>query len=946
MFKTILLLAGLIAVTNLMPLFALESDSTHLPDTSIITKQSLVTDASDTALIPPVLTRFVKADYPAAELAQGVEGVVIMDLQIDTLGQVCKVDIINGINPNLDSAAKNAALRFQFQPARIDSMPIAVVLQYAYRFSIEEQIVDIKEQVNCQGVVLEKGTKTPMPSIFVAITIGDSNTDSSLKHAQSPQIVNGIPMLNYFKKIGKIPGQKFEDNQLIAATDSAGRFKFTSLPTGTFKLIIIAPGFKPFFSEVTVAPVTRADLTLYLTKQNYNEYEIVVYGKSVQPEVAYHSLTGQEIRHLPGFNGEAVKVVLALPGVARPVLGGNELVIRGANASDNRIVFDGISLPYLYHEVSDFSLYRTIINSDVLSSVSLLPGSAGVRYGNMVGGVIELAGRQARTDRWHFSLDANLLGYSLLFESPLLKNLSIIGSFRGSLDEYTLEIIQRIRNSPVEPAQEKYLDFSLRFDYSLMKSHKIFIEAIGAQDTIARMPTAWQISRGLAGDEIAYTSGRKFLQGIAGWDWFINDNRTNSFRLGVRRQYSTSIDRDFAFGGQPLEMDGHENTFDLRNEYSEKFSTNVTLKGGCDVHITPLKSGWKQNGIDTTYADTTDLVRGQTGFYLSASWNGINKLTITPGLRYDWYPAIRYRGALIPEFWNYDSFDNTTHFSGDPALRLAARYDLDQLCSFTASMGTYSQCPGLDAIWYSSPDSLTSIKGSQFSIGYSRQLTNAIFSSIDAYYNQQWDMFRFTTAAERQSVPVVDQVFGKFNGKARMVGLEFLIRHQQTRQFSGWLSYSLSYAERFDFAQQKWYRYDYNILNNIQVVGQFALPLENNVGVRLQYTDGYPYTPYYTRYYDATHFHYQAIAGQKNSMQYPSYVGLDLNYAKKWVFKKSVLTTYVEFIRILHALQYVKDSSGKPLYLPTEAYGYNYDYSALEGFAMIPMISFGLTWEF
>jgi len=98
--------------------------------------------------------------------------------------------------------------------------------------------------------------------------------------------------------------------------------------------------------------------------------------------------------------------------------------------------------------------------------------------------------------------------------------------------------------------------------------------------------------------------------------------------------------------------------------------------------------------------------------------------------------------------------------------------------------------------------------------------------------------------------------------------------------------------------------------------------------------------------YDATNFQYIAKAGATNSKRHTPYYGLDLRFEKKWVYKMGVLTTYIEFIRLVHWLQFVKDKNGVPLYNPGELNFYNYDYSGFQTMPNWPMISLGLTWDF
>ena len=589
---------------------------------------------------------------------------------------------------------------------------------------------------------------------------------------------------------------------------------------------------------------------------------------------------------------------------------------------------------------------RSIFNSDALSAVTLYPGGVGVEHGNFLGGIVDLSSRPGRIDRFHTTLDINLMGYSLLLESPLAEHLSAIGSLRGSFFSYFNDFVMTTFFHEKPDFIDDNLDFSLRLDYTPAADHRFFVETFGAKDTMANMDTSWVTGRTLEENEVLSCYGRKFVQGIGGWDWTIGPSLKNTLRLGMRKQCFRSFDNTYE-GWMPA-FHGSEITYNLRDALTKEFTPAFSLTAGVDILATP---GGLYNSVtinDTTLSDTLKGTLGHYSAYLLSKWKPLEKLTLTSGLRFDRYPQLEYHGAMVPELWNYGFFENTTRFSGDPSARLSAQYALFPKHSLTASVGTYSQSPDSALFQTFSRKNITSEKGSQYTLGHHWQCSDLLSLEVNGYFNQQWDRFRYTTSEERTAqFDAGDSIDGwRSSGRARMEGLEFLLRRNHGKRFFGWLGYSLGYSERFDVHSNKWALYDYNVLNNVQTVGEWALPRENSVGFRLQYTEGYPYTPYTAEYYNATSFWYWAKAGKKNSRRYPPYVGLDVNYSKKWVMKKSIMTSYVELLNIAHWLQFVKDKNGEPLYTPSESYFYNYDYTALQGFAMIPLATFGLRWEF
>jgi hypothetical protein len=280
-------------------------------------------------------------------------------------------------------------------------------------------------------------------------------------------------------------------------------------------------------------------------------------------------------------------------------------------------------------------------------------------------------------------------------------------------------------------------------------------------------------------------------------------------------------------------------------------------------------------------------------------------------------------------------------------MRINTRYKLSDVNTFKGAAGTYNKSPD----WYYTLKEpwgnprLEPARGIQYTLGYERQLTDMISLDISGYINKQWDKAHSMDAFERGDQ--YDEGTYVNRGKARMKGVELFLRHNQSTRFSGWLSYSLAYSERYNYKEKKWIVFDRNILNNIQLVSSLNLRKNMNLGLRLQYTDGFPYTPAIgVDYYDAYNAMYVPIWGETNSKKHVPFVEVDFRFEKKLAFNRSIITFYIGGDRLLHFLQLILKDNGEPLYLPAEIQTYNYDYSKFEGFANFPAITFGLSVEF
>src|SRR5205807_5314277 len=120
----------------------------------------------------------------------------------------------------------------------------------------------------------------------------------------------------------------------------------------------------------------------------------IVRGDRITEETVEHRLDAEEFRRIPGTQGDTLKAVQNLPGVARSPFGGGLLPVWGSAPNDTRIYVDGVHIPTLYH----FGGLRSTVNGEMVESLTFLPGGYGVEYGRGLGGVIEVETRKPRTD--------------------------------------------------------------------------------------------------------------------------------------------------------------------------------------------------------------------------------------------------------------------------------------------------------------------------------------------------------------------------------------------------------------------------------------------------------------------------------------------------------------------------------------------------------------------
>ncbi|MCB9684774.1 MAG: TonB family protein [Alphaproteobacteria bacterium] len=87
---------------------------------------------------PPKLLRAWQPPYPPDLTAQGIEGRVVLQVEVLTNGRAGKVTLIQGVHPDLDRIAMLAMERFRWQPARSKGGKIVATTQLAIVFRIND----------------------------------------------------------------------------------------------------------------------------------------------------------------------------------------------------------------------------------------------------------------------------------------------------------------------------------------------------------------------------------------------------------------------------------------------------------------------------------------------------------------------------------------------------------------------------------------------------------------------------------------------------------------------------------------------------------------------------------------------------------------------------------------------------------------------------------------
>src|SRR4029079_6489290 len=295
------------------------------------------------------LVKLVPSVSPQDKHDAGITASVELSIEIGADGVVGEVAVVKGApTPDFDAGAVGRAKQFVFEPAEIDGQPAPVKITYRYDFTIVQKMVKAGPQINFDGVVLERMKKRPLAKVSI--------------------------------KIKQLDG-------VTAQTDEDGHFAFLDVPPGKYKVEISHPKLMTVQTEETIAPGKRRTVKYLVEEKDEDEgISIVVRAPRIKKEAVETRIRTEEARRVPGTQGDTLKVVQNLPGVARSSFGSGQLIVWGSSPKETRVNVDGVEIPTLYHVGG----LRSTINSDLVRSIDLAPGSYGAEYGRGLGGLVRI----------------------------------------------------------------------------------------------------------------------------------------------------------------------------------------------------------------------------------------------------------------------------------------------------------------------------------------------------------------------------------------------------------------------------------------------------------------------------------------------------------------------------------------------------------------------------
>ncbi|MGY3053443.1 hypothetical protein ACVWYG_001643 [Pedobacter sp. UYEF25] len=713
---------------------------------------------------------------------------------------------------------------------------------------------------------------------------------------------------------------KIQNLAVSGKTDSLGQYLLKDLKPGVYNLIVSFLGYKskPVF-DISVTNAVAVNLDLALESDNNQLAEVTIekqrFLKPIESPLSLRTIGATEIKRNPGGNRDISKVIQSLPGVSVPVSFRNDIIIRGGAPNENRFYLDGVEIPNINHFSTQGSSGGPVglINVDFIKEVDFYSGAFPASRGNAMSSVFEFKETDGNPDKLAASLTLGSSDFATAINGPIGKKTTFIASYRLSY----LQGLFKLLGLPFLP---QYQDFQFKVKTRFNSHNELTVLGLGAIDkftlNFAADPTEanlYNLANLPKNAQDNYTVGAVYKnyrqRGFS--TVVLSRNYLNTSAVKYENNDERKL-RTLDYSSQEAENKFRIENSSLEGRYKINFGFGIETG---QYHVNNLVYYPSQ-----TFNYSSDLNILKYGAFLQISAPYFNdKLNLSGGFRID---GSDYASQMQNPFKTFSP-------------RFSASYNFTEKISFNFNTGIYYQLPAYTLLGYrTSTDapllnkSVDYIKATHLVAGLEYNTQKNTKFTVEGFYKKYAnyplvEVFQDTVPLANLGAdfgvvgnnPVVGETEG------RSYGVEFFAQQRLNKGFYGIFALTL-YRSEFKDKNANYVQSSWNNRYILSVTAGKILPRNWEIGAKVRYSGGTPYTPYNIPYSSLKVNYTVFPAGipdynRLNANMLKSFYQIDARVDKKFPFKKFNLNLYLD-IQNLSNNKYQLQS---PLVLDRDANG-------------------------
>ena len=467
-----------------------------------------------------------------------------------------------------------------------------------------------------------------------------------------------------------------DELNLSTVTGKTGRFRLARIPAGTYTVVISAGGLQPVRiaglvlepgSNIELKPVTLgsadgasrevtgADGVAESSPLIRLEDMVVTpsrYGVSDGPSLANAMLTHEDLELMPQLGEDLYRAIGRLPGLATLDYSA-KFWVRGAPNEQVLARLDGLTLIEPYH-IKDVDGALAIIDIETVSRLDLISGGFTAEYGDRLAGVLQMETATHTAAKPRTTLGLSLTGLRATNRGTFAGGKgNWMASARMGYPDIAIDAANADDETPSD-TRIRYYDLFGKMEYQFAPGQVWGIHMLHAGDTFkVREPIGRNLNNSYSNDHVWARWRADFPSGLKGdtvlayssLDW----HRQGEGITGPGQPFEIRDDRDLKLTA-------------LRSDWSQPVGDRALLRGGLELQSGSAKYRYHRlrnvrlirNGEPVTEPRVIDQNPEPEGMnnggYAAWRWQPVSRLTIEPGLRYDWSDYGAAEGGWSPRF--------------------------------------------------------------------------------------------------------------------------------------------------------------------------------------------------------------------------------------------------------------------------------------------------------
>jgi len=573
---------------------------------------------------------------------------------------------------------------------------------------------------------------------------------------------------------------------------------------------------------------------------------------------------------------DPLRSVQSLPGVTTGDDFYAQFSARGAGFRSIGYSTDGILLNAPMYEVGDINDGGSLsmLNSDVIESMTLSTGGFSPKYGDRTAGYLDITTRQGNRQKFTNTAAASLTGLSWTSEGPVGKSRKASWLF-SARKSYLDWLIDKLTDEPSSEFVFGFKDFFAKVNYDAGDRHQFNFSAnVGNSRVDQHSDKEYGPNSFLFGDShnrigtarwFWIASNRITLDSAASYDSALLKNVSHEDRLLFRSApVQIAFKQDIAY--QPSATSKIEAGYFARHLSQEGFRGRVRYDSGRFVTTDSFeRSAW------------------QPGAYVQDTITALNsRFAMTYGARADHYTATG-QNVWMP--------------------RASVAFSASANTKFTLAYGQYAQFPTFFQLAgeFANP-ALKAERATHYTFQVEQTLNTKTRVRVETYNREDrsgiYSAFSEYRLVNGQPVgpgigvaPADIHRQNTLRGHSR--GMEVFLERRSVNNISGWISYSYGVSRFRDAATNLSFDGDFDQRHTFNTYATYRLKPTLNVSMKYRYGSNFPVAAFLA-VGDSVD-----LSEQRSRSRLPAYSRLDIRANKAFNFDRWKLTLFGEVLNLL-----------------------------------------------